>query len=55
MSGQLSLHLKGQPGPAPAFTTVREDGIAVVTFDLPDESVNTFSSAVKDEFTRLME
>ena len=34
-----------------ALTTVVEDGIAVVTLDLPGESVNKFSRAVKDEFT----
>ena len=34
-----------------ALTTAVEDGIAVVTLDLPGESVNKFSRAVKDEFT----
>ena len=33
-----------------ALTTTVEDGVAVVTLDLPGESVNKFSRAVKDEF-----
>ena len=33
-----------------ALTTATEDGVAVVTFDLPGESINKFSRAVKDEF-----
>ena len=39
---------------APAFTTVVEDGIAVVTLDLPGESVNKFSRAVRNEFAGLL-
>jgi 3-hydroxyacyl-CoA dehydrogenase/enoyl-CoA hydratase/3-hydroxybutyryl-CoA epimerase len=35
---------------ARALTTAVQDGVAVVTFDLPGESVNKFSRAVKDEF-----
>lgn len=34
-----------------ALTTAVENGIAVVTLDLPGESINKFSRAVKDEFT----
>jgi 3-hydroxyacyl-CoA dehydrogenase / enoyl-CoA hydratase / 3-hydroxybutyryl-CoA epimerase len=37
--------------PTRALTTVVEDGVAVVTLDLPGESINKFSRAVKDEFT----
>jgi 3-hydroxyacyl-CoA dehydrogenase/enoyl-CoA hydratase/3-hydroxybutyryl-CoA epimerase len=33
-----------------ALTTVIEDGVGVATLDLPGESVNKFSRAVKDEF-----
>ncbi len=33
-----------------ALSMTVEDGIAVITFDLPDEPVNKFSQAVKDEF-----
>jgi len=33
-----------------ALTTAVEDGVAVVTLDLPGESVNKFSRAVRDEF-----
>jgi 3-hydroxyacyl-CoA dehydrogenase / enoyl-CoA hydratase / 3-hydroxybutyryl-CoA epimerase len=36
--------------PTRALTTVIEDGVAVVSLDLPGESVNKFSRAVKDEF-----
>lgn len=36
--------------PASALTTVVEDGVAVVTLDLPGESVNKFTRAVRDEF-----
>jgi 3-hydroxyacyl-CoA dehydrogenase / enoyl-CoA hydratase / 3-hydroxybutyryl-CoA epimerase len=32
-----------------------EDGIAVVTFDLPGESINKFSPAVIDEFTGIID
>ena len=39
---------------AHAFTTVVEDGIAVVTLDLPGESVNKFSRAVRTEFAGLL-
>jgi 3-hydroxyacyl-CoA dehydrogenase / enoyl-CoA hydratase / 3-hydroxybutyryl-CoA epimerase len=35
---------------AHTLTTAVEDGVAVLTFDLPGESVNKFSQAVKDEF-----
>jgi 3-hydroxyacyl-CoA dehydrogenase/enoyl-CoA hydratase/3-hydroxybutyryl-CoA epimerase len=37
-----------------ALTTVVEDGIAVVTFDLPGEPVNKLSGAVKVEFEALL-
>ena len=37
-----------------AFTTVVENGIAVVTFDLPGEPVNKLSGAVKVEFEALL-
>jgi 3-hydroxyacyl-CoA dehydrogenase/enoyl-CoA hydratase/3-hydroxybutyryl-CoA epimerase len=32
-----------------------EEQIAILTFDLPDESVNKFSRAVKDEFVALLD
>jgi 3-hydroxyacyl-CoA dehydrogenase/enoyl-CoA hydratase/3-hydroxybutyryl-CoA epimerase len=35
---------------ASALTVTVEDGVAVLTLDLPGESVNKFSQAVKDEF-----
>ncbi|HEX2635479.1 MAG TPA: hypothetical protein VHL81_00010, partial [Gemmatimonadales bacterium] len=37
-----------------ALTTAVEDGIAVVTFDLPGEPVNKLSDAVKVEFEALL-
>jgi 3-hydroxyacyl-CoA dehydrogenase / enoyl-CoA hydratase / 3-hydroxybutyryl-CoA epimerase len=37
-----------------ALTTSVEDGIAVVTFDLPGESVNKLNAAVKVEFEALL-
>ena len=37
-----------------AFTTVMDDGVAVVSFDLPDESVNKFTRAVRAEFAALL-
>lgn len=37
-----------------AFRVEREGDVAVVVFDLPGESVNTFSRAVKDEFAETM-
>jgi 3-hydroxyacyl-CoA dehydrogenase/enoyl-CoA hydratase/3-hydroxybutyryl-CoA epimerase len=37
-----------------AFTTVVENGIATVTFDLPGEPVNKLSDAVKVEFEALL-
>ncbi len=40
---------------ANAFTVANENGIAVVTFDLPGEPVNKLSSAVSNEFGALLE
>jgi 3-hydroxyacyl-CoA dehydrogenase / enoyl-CoA hydratase / 3-hydroxybutyryl-CoA epimerase len=37
-----------------ALTTVVEEGIAIVTFDVPGEPVNTLSDAVKVEFEALL-
>ena len=37
-----------------AFTVQRDGDVAVVVFDLPGESVNKFSRAVKDEFAALV-
>ena len=39
----------------PAFTTQNENGIAVVTFDLPGEPVNKLTAAVRVEFEALAE
>jgi 3-hydroxyacyl-CoA dehydrogenase/enoyl-CoA hydratase/3-hydroxybutyryl-CoA epimerase len=38
----------------PALSVEVTDGIAVVTFDLPNESVNKLNRAVKDEFVALV-
>jgi 3-hydroxyacyl-CoA dehydrogenase/enoyl-CoA hydratase/3-hydroxybutyryl-CoA epimerase len=38
----------------PALSVDVSDGIAVVTFDLPNESVNKLNRAVKDEFVALV-
>ena len=38
----------------PALSVEMTDGIAVITFDLPNESVNKLSRAVKDEFVALV-
>ena len=38
----------------PAFTSTIENGIAVVTFDLPGEPVNKLNTAVKDELESLL-
>jgi len=38
----------------PALSVEVSDGIAVVTFDLPNESVNKLARAVKDEFVALV-
>jgi len=37
-----------------AFTTVMDDGVAVVSFDLRGESVNKFTRAVRAEFAALL-
>ena len=37
-----------------AFSTANEDGIAVITFDLPGEPVNTLNGAVRVEFEALL-
>ncbi len=37
-----------------ALTTAVEDGIAVVTLDLPGESINKFSRSVRNEFAALL-
>jgi 3-hydroxyacyl-CoA dehydrogenase/enoyl-CoA hydratase/3-hydroxybutyryl-CoA epimerase len=38
----------------PALSVDMSDGVAVITFDLPDEPVNKLSRAVKDEFVALV-
>jgi 3-hydroxyacyl-CoA dehydrogenase/enoyl-CoA hydratase/3-hydroxybutyryl-CoA epimerase len=38
-----------------AITTQIDDGIAILTFDLPDEPVNKFNRRVKDEFISLFD
>ena len=38
-----------------AITTEVDDGVAVLTFDLPDEPVNKFNRRVKDEFISLFD
>jgi 3-hydroxyacyl-CoA dehydrogenase/enoyl-CoA hydratase/3-hydroxybutyryl-CoA epimerase len=38
----------------PAFTTTTDNGIAVVTFDLPGEPVNKLTSAVRSEIEALL-
>ena len=38
-----------------ALTTAIEDGIAIITFDSPGESVNIISRSVKNEFIALFE
>jgi enoyl-CoA hydratase/carnithine racemase len=38
-----------------ALTWENVDGVAVVTFDLPGESVNKITQAVKDEFIATFE
>ncbi len=38
----------------PALSVETTDGVAVITFDLPNESVNKLSRAVKDEFVALV-
>src|SRR5438093_3828192 len=38
----------------PALSVEVTDGIAIITFDLPNESVNKLSRAVKDEFVALV-
>jgi 3-hydroxyacyl-CoA dehydrogenase/enoyl-CoA hydratase/3-hydroxybutyryl-CoA epimerase len=37
-----------------ALTTAVEDGVAIVTLDLPGESINKFSRAVRGEFAALL-
>ena len=43
------------PTTSRALTTEIHDGIAVVTFDLPNEPVNKFSTSVTEEFDALIE
>jgi 3-hydroxyacyl-CoA dehydrogenase/enoyl-CoA hydratase/3-hydroxybutyryl-CoA epimerase len=38
-----------------ALTTEIRDGVAIVTLDVPNAPVNTFSHAVRDEFTTLID
>src|SRR4030088_1188484 len=38
----------------PALSVEVTDGIAIITFDLPNESVNKLTRAVKDEFIALI-
>ena len=39
----------------PALTTDVRDGIAIVTLDVPNAPVNTFSRSVRDEFGALLD
>jgi 3-hydroxyacyl-CoA dehydrogenase/enoyl-CoA hydratase/3-hydroxybutyryl-CoA epimerase len=39
---------------AGAFTVATADGVAVVTFDLPGEPVNKFTSRVREEFAAVL-
>ena len=39
----------------PALTTRTQDGVAVVTLDVPNAPVNTFTRSVRDEFGSLLE
>jgi 3-hydroxyacyl-CoA dehydrogenase / enoyl-CoA hydratase / 3-hydroxybutyryl-CoA epimerase len=39
---------------AGAFTVASSDGVAVVTFDLPGEPVNKFTSGVREEFAAVL-
>ncbi len=38
-----------------AFSLDKSDGIAIITFDLPDEPVNKFSAPVRDELIKLFD
>ncbi|HEX5633076.1 MAG TPA: enoyl-CoA hydratase-related protein, partial [Gemmatimonadales bacterium] len=40
---------------SPVFTTTLEQGIAILTLDVPGATVNTLSRAVGDEFSSLLE
>jgi 3-hydroxyacyl-CoA dehydrogenase/enoyl-CoA hydratase/3-hydroxybutyryl-CoA epimerase len=40
---------------AGALSTEIEDGVAIITFDLPNEPINKFTQAVKDEFAATFE
>ena len=42
------------PAVRPAMSLSVEDGIAIITFDLPNEPVNTFSAAVISEFDGML-
>jgi len=54
-SGASSAQLVAPSAQLPAaFTTTIENGIAVVTFDLPGEPVNKLSAAVKTEMEALL-
>ena len=38
-----------------AFRIDVEDGVAIITFDLPGESVNKFTAAVIEEFASVLD
>jgi len=56
MSGASEAAIGGLVGTRwkPALSVETTDGVAVITFDLPNESVNKLSRAVKDEFVALV-
>ena len=56
MSAQSEVTIGGLVGTRwkPALSVEVSDGIAIVTFDLPNESVNKLNRAVKDEFVALV-
>lgn len=56
MNGAAEVSIGGLVGTRwkPALSVEMSDGVAVITFDLPNESVNKLNRAVKDEFVALV-
>jgi 3-hydroxyacyl-CoA dehydrogenase / enoyl-CoA hydratase / 3-hydroxybutyryl-CoA epimerase len=51
----MNIDKHGNPVVSPFSLKVRPDGVAVVTYDVPSEAVNTLKSSFADDFAKLFE
>ena len=51
----MTATMEPAAGTAPALTVEIREGVALVTFDVPNSPVNTFTRAVREEFVALLD